>query len=53
MIATLFAYKIALGNITFADVPRLLKEKVATELIDTCGMPELVPVEYGGTLAEA
>lgn len=53
MIATLFAYKIALGNITFGDVPRLLKEAVAQELIEVCGMPELVPVEYGGTLADA
>lgn len=34
---------------TFADVPAKLKAQVAEVLIDTCGLPELVPVEYGGT----
>lgn len=52
MIAMLFAYKIALGAISFDDVPRLLRDKVAAELIDTCGMPELVPAEYGGSPAD-
>ena len=34
---------------TFDDVPAKLKQQVADVLIDTCGLPELVPAEYGGT----
>lgn len=52
MIAALFAYKVAMGNIEFSAVPRLLRAKVAAELINNCGMPELVPAEYGGGMAK-
>ena len=33
----------------FADVPPKLKAQVAEVLINECGLPELVPAEYGGT----
>lgn len=33
----------------FADVPPKLKQQVADILINECGLPELVPAEYGGT----
>ena len=33
----------------FADVPTKLKAQVADVLINECGLPELVPAEYGGT----
>lgn len=33
----------------FADVPPKLKAQVADVLINVCGLPELVPAEYGGT----
>ena len=39
--AMLWAQQIMLGKVTFADVPRLLKDKVRTLLIDS-GMEELV-----------
>lgn len=32
-------------------IPPSLREKVAQEVLDA-GLPELVPVEYGGTLKE-
>lgn len=35
----------------FADVPPKLKAQVADVLINECGLPELVPAEYGGTAA--
>lgn len=41
MMAMLWAQQIMLGKKTFADVPRLLKEKVKEILIDS-GMDELV-----------
>ena len=40
MMAMLFATKVILGTITFSDVPRLLKEKVKTILIEN-GLEEL------------
>lgn len=33
----------------FADVPPKLKAQVAEILINECGLPDLVPAEYGGT----
>lgn len=47
--AMLFAQRVILGKTEFAKVPAKLKQAVATILIDECGMPELVPTEYGGT----
>ena len=35
----------------FADVPPKLKAQVAEILINECGLPDLVPAEYGGTAA--
>lgn len=59
MMAMLYASKIcmeATNNKTgaawcFADVPPKLKAQVAEILIDQCGLPDLVPTEYGGTAA--
>ena len=51
MMAMLFAQKIILTDeVTFNDVPTKLKTKVAKILIDECGVPELVPTEFGGTM---
>ena len=52
MMAMLYASKIIDGKKTFADVPTKLKAQVAEILIDECDLPELVPVEYGGTLED-
>ena len=49
MMAMLFAQRVILGKNTFDQVPKLLKQQVATILIDECGLPELVPVQFGGT----
>lgn len=57
MMAMLYASKIcmeATNNRTgkpwaFEDVPAKLKTQVAEVLINECGLPELVPAEYGGT----
>lgn len=49
MMALLFAQRVILGKTEFTDVPAKLKTQVANILIDECGLPELVPVEYGGT----
>lgn len=44
MMAMLWCQQIMLGKKTFADVPRLLKDKVREILIDS-GMPELATEE--------
>lgn len=49
MMALLFAQRVILGKTEFSAVPAKLKTQVATILIDECGLPELVPAEYGGT----
>lgn len=49
MMAMLFAQRVILGKCEFEKVPAKLQKQVAAILIDECGMPELVPVEYGGT----
>ena len=49
MMAMLFAQRVILGKTEFNDVPAKLKSQVADILINECGLPELVPVEYGGT----
>ena len=53
MLANLFASRIILGKNTFNDVPAKLKSQVAKILIDDCGLPELVPTEFGGTADES
>lgn len=52
MMAMLFAQRIILGKTEFDDVPAKLKNQVADILINECGLPELVPTEYGGTKSE-
>ena len=52
MMAMLFAQRVILGKTEFSSVPSKLKAQVADILINECGLPELVPAEYGGT-AEA
>lgn len=49
MMAMLFAQRVILGKTEFDKVPNKLKPPVADILINECGLPELVPVEYGGT----
>lgn len=49
MMAMLFASRIILGKTTFEKVPPKLKKQVAEILIEDCGMPELVPAEFGGS----
>lgn len=49
MMATLFAQRVILGKTEFEKVPEKLKTQVADILINECGLPELVPAEYGGT----
>ncbi len=50
MMAMLFACRIVEERTKFEQVPRLLKQDVADILINSFGMPEIVPTEYGGTL---
>lgn len=50
MMAMLFAQRVILGRTEFANVPAKLKAAVADILINECGLPELVPVEFGGTM---
>ena len=52
MMAMLFAQRVILGKTEFNAVPAKLKPQVADILINECGLPELVPTEFGGT-AEA
>lgn len=57
MMAMLYASKICMEAVNpktgkaweFADVPAKLRVQVAAVLIEDCGLPELVPVEFGGT----
>ena len=50
MMAMLFAQRVILGKTEFNEVPAKLKSQVADILINECGLPELVPTEYGGTM---
>jgi len=49
MMAMLFAQRVILGKTEFAAVPAKLKAQVADILVNECGLPELVPAEFGGT----
>ena len=49
MMAMLFAQRMILGKTEFAAVPNKLKAQVADILVNECGLPELVPTEFGGT----
>lgn len=50
MMAMLFAQRVILGKTEFNAVPAKLKPQVADILINECGLPELVPAEFGGTM---
>ena len=50
MMAMLFAQRVILGKTDFAAVPAKLKAQVADILVNECGLPELVPAEFGGTV---
>lgn len=49
MMAMLFAQRVILGKCEFEQVPKKLQKQVAVILVEECGMPELVPAEFGGT----
>ena len=49
MMSMLFAQRVILGKTEFDAVPAKLKAQVADILINECGLPELVPTEFGGT----
>lgn len=53
MMAMLFAQRVILGKTEFDKVPNKLKTQVADILINECGLPELVPTEFGGTADNA
>ena len=53
MMAMLFAQRVILGKTEFDAVPAKLKAQVADILINECGLPKLVPAEYGGTADNA
>ena len=53
MMAMLFAQRVILGKTEFDKVPNKLKTRVADILINECGLPELVPTEFGGTADNA
>lgn len=48
MMAMLFAQRVILGKTEFVAVPNKLKTQVADILVNECGLPELVPTEFGG-----
>ena len=48
MMAMFFAQRVILGKTAFGDVPPALKAGAAEVLIDS-GLPELVPIDFGGT----
>lgn len=51
MMAMLFACRVVEGRTEFDRVPAKLKKQVADIIINDFNLPEIVPVEYGGTLS--
>lgn len=52
MMAMLFACRLVDGRTTSFDmIPNKLKAQVAEIVINDFGLPEMVPVEFGGTMA--
>lgn len=49
MMALLFAQRVILGKTEFKQVPAKLQAQVAEILVNECGLPDLVPVAFGGT----
>lgn len=50
MMAMLFACRVVEDRTPFEKVPAKLKQQVADIIINDFSLPEIVPVEYGGTL---
>jgi len=50
MMAMLFACRVVEGRTEFNAVPAKLKQQVADIIINDFALPEIVPVEFGGTL---
>ena len=51
MMAMLFACRVVEDRTPFGKVPAKLKQRVADIIINDFGLPEIIPVEYGGTLS--
>ena len=51
MMAMLFACRVVEDRTPFEKVPAKLKQRVADIIINDFGLPEISPVEYGGTLS--
>jgi hypothetical protein len=51
MMAMLFACRVVEGRTEFDRVPAKLKKQVADIIINDFNLPEIIPVEYGGTLS--
>jgi len=52
MMAMLFACRLVDGRTASFDmIPNKLKAQVAEIVINDFGLPEMVPVEFGGTMA--
>lgn len=51
MMAMLFACRVVEERTPFEKVPAKLKQKVADIIINDFALPEIIPVEYGGTLS--
>ena len=51
MMAMLFACRVVEDRTPFEKVPAKLKQKVADIIINDFALPEIIPVEYGGTLS--
>lgn len=51
MMAMLFACRVVEDRTPFERVPAKLKQRVADIIINDFGLPEIIPVEYGGTLS--
>ena len=49
MMAMLFACRVVEGRTEWARVPAKLKPQVAELIIQDFALPELVPIEFGGT----
>ena len=51
MMAMLFACRVVEERTSFDKVPAKLKQQVADIIINDFALPEIIPVEYGGTLS--
>ena len=52
MMAMLFACRVVEGRTEWNRVPAKLKAQVAEIIINDFALPEIIPTEFGGTLAE-